>query len=205
MSNSRNNNRHYSEPAIWEAAANKIGGTFILGNWLTSNKIEYTYHSVSYDHKWKIVLDKYSSNDENSITYHRVQTVFLSKDGLECRLYPNRLLSSILKTIGFQDIEIGDQRFDQKFMIKGNDIEKIKILFHSKPIRDCLVTESDFLLSIEDHISLYKPKNKSRIYFQTSHRLLTTARIVKIFKLYCLLLDRLAGLGSAKGFMGKMN
>lgn len=202
---SRPERRKYSESAIWEAAAKKIGGTYTPGDWLTSHKIEYTHHSISYDQKWRIVLDKYSSNDDNNIIYHRVQTVFLSKDGLECRLYPNRILSSILKKVGFQDIEIGDKRFDRKFMIKGNDIEKIRILFHSKPIQDCLITESNFLFSIEDHKSRYRPKNKSKIYFETSYRLLTIARIVKMFKLYCLLLDRLAGLGSAKGFMGKMD
>ena len=48
------------------------------------------------------------------------------------------------------EIEIGDKKFDQRFMIKGNDEVKIHLIFSNNDIKNLLSTQKDILLEILD-------------------------------------------------------
>lgn len=61
---------------------------------------------------------------------------FLNKDGLYFKISRQGFFDSIGKLFGMQDIEIGDPFFDEQFVIKGNNPEKIKLLFADGNIKE---------------------------------------------------------------------
>lgn len=187
----------------WRQAAEEMGGKFIQGSWFVSDTLEYIYTSQSSKHSWKITLCIDSGNEDSS-TFHEICVTYVSPDGFECRLYEENFLSPLSKKLGFQDIVIGDRKFDKSYVIKGNDVEKTKMLLNSQPIKDCIYKEQGIRLYIQQ---IPKPhnyvgiENVHRIIYSTANLLETPERIVQLFTLYCLILERLENIGSAKGYM----
>lgn len=103
--------------AAWTDTANKLGlryepGGFLAGGRQISGNLNGQF----------VVVDTISRGSGNSrTTYTRFRVRYPNALGLGLRLTREGFFSGIGKFFGMQDIEVGDQAFDDQVMIKGSD------------------------------------------------------------------------------------
>lgn len=123
-----------SKDEIWSQIAKDIGGEFIEGGFWGEDVLLYKHG------EWQILLDNYTIMMPTGtvtvpVTYTRMRAPFINKDGLYFNIYREGFFSAIRKLFGMQDIKIGDPFFDDQFIIKGNNPEKIKLLLANAKIK----------------------------------------------------------------------
>ena len=125
---------------------------------------------------------------------------FVNKDGLYFKISRQGFFSAIGKFFGMQDIEIGDPFFDEQFIIKGDNPEKIKLLLADKNIKELCQRQPRIHLSIKDDEGRFGtdfPEGVDELCFECTGIIKETALLKSLFALFCLILERLVRLDSA--------
>ena len=125
---------------------------------------------------------------------------FINKDGLYFKLYREGFFSSIGKFFGMQDIEIGDPFFDDQFIIKGNNTEKIKLLLAEPKIKELCQQQPRISLTIKDDEGWFGadfPDGVDELYFICAGVIKDTELLKSLFGLFCITLQRLVQIDSA--------
>ena len=184
-----------SKDEIWAQIATDIGGEFIQGGFWGKDVLIYKHG------EWQILLDTYVvSTGTSSYTVTRMRAPFVNKDGLYFKISRQGFFSSIGKFFGMQDIEIGDPFFDEQFIIKGDNPEKIKLLLADKNIKELCQRQPRIHLSIKDDEGRFGtdfPEGVDELCFECTGVIKETALLKSLFALFCLILERLVRLDSA--------
>lgn len=184
-----------SKDEIWAQIATDIGGEFIQGGFWGKDVIIYKHG------EWQILLDTYVvSAGTSSYTVTRMRAPFVNKDDLYFKISRQGFFSSIGKFFGMQDIEIGDPFFDDQFIIKGNNPEKIKLLLADKNIQELCQRQPRIQLRIKDDEGRFGtdfPEGVDELCFECIGVIKETALLKSLFALFCLILERLVRLDSA--------
>ena len=184
-----------SKDEIWSQIATDIGGEFIQGGFWGKDVLIYKHG------EWQILLDTYVvSTGTSSYTVTRMRAPFVNKDGLYFKISRQGFFSSIGKFFGMQDIEIGDPFFDEQFIIKGDNPEKIKLLLADKNIKELCQRQPRIHLSIKDDEGRFGtdfPEGVDELCFECTGVIKETALLKSLFALFCLILERLVRLDSA--------
>ncbi len=173
---------------------NEMNGTYIEGHYGEQDGVAVTYE------KWKIVIDTYilrssTSHSGFSAEYIRVRVSFIQKENFKFSIAPKDLLSSIGKIFGFQDIEIGYPDFDNAFIIKGNDENKIRLLFSNNKIREIISLQKGVRLEITDTEGQWGeviPEGVSQLYLFEGGVINNIEQLKVFYALFCELLDELS-------------
>ena len=122
---------------FWTQIAQDIDGKYIDGGFWKTNTLLYKHN------EWKISLDTYTTYlNYMFTTYTRMKSLFKNKNNLYFKIYRRGFFwgyngvffRKIGRFLGLQDIIMGDQSFDNNFIIKGNDKGKIKRLLDSNKV-----------------------------------------------------------------------
>ena len=102
----------------WTQAAEQLGGKFVAasGSWLKRKGcyVEVVIGDIS------VRLDYYVvSTGKSHITYSRTGTATSTSKRL--RVYRSNIFSSVGKVLGMQDLLVGDDAYDDMFIIKSDD------------------------------------------------------------------------------------
>ena len=188
-----------SKDEIWKQIATDIGGEFIDGGFWNENVVAYKHG------EWQIVLDTgtvtvSTGSTTTATTYTRMRAPFINKDGLYFKISREGFFSSIGKFFGMQDIEVGDQFFDDQFVIKGNSPKKIKLLLADDRIRELCQRLPGIHLWIKDDEGMFGtdfPEGVDELYFECVGVIKETELLKYLFGLFCLILQRLVQIDSA--------
>ena len=186
-----------SKDEIWSQIAKDIGGEFIDRGFWKNDQLRYQHG------EWELVLDTFSRSNGNnsSTTYTRMRAPFINKDKLYFKIYRENIFSSIGKFFGMQDIEIGSDFFDDNFIIKGNNPQKIKELLRSSALRNYFNRQPRVMVKIQDNDSNvfrnHFPHGVDQLYFECMGIITNKADLHNLFKLFTELLDRLVAIDSA--------
>ena len=184
-----------SKDEIWTQIATDIGGEFIEGGFWGKDVVLYKHG------EWQILLDTYVvSTGKSSHSVTRMRAPFINKDDLYFKISREGFFSSIGKFFGMQDIEIGDPFFDEQFVIKGNNPEKIKLLLADDRIKELCQTQPRIQLSIKDDEGWFGtdfPEGVDELYFECVGVIKERALLKALFGLFCLILQRLVQIDSA--------
>ena len=184
-----------SKDEIWAQIATDIGGEFIQGGFWGKDVLIYKHG------EWQILLDTYVvSTGTSSYTVTRMRAPFVNKDDLYFKISRQGFFSSIGKLFGMQDIEIADPFFDEQFIIKGDNPEKIKLLLADKNIKELCQRQPRIHLSIKDDEGRFGtdfPEGVDELCFECTGVIKETALLKSLFALFCLILERLVRLDSA--------
>jgi hypothetical protein len=188
-----------SKDEIWSQIAADIGGEYVEGGFWGKDVLVYKHG------EWQILLDTYTvttstGKTTSSTTYTRMRAPFVNKDGLCFKVYREGLFSSIGKFFGMQDIEIGDPFFDDQFIIKGNDSEKIRLLLADTRIKDLIQQQPRVHLEIRDDEGWFGaafPEGVDELYFQRVGVIKETELLKSLFDLFSVALMRLVEIDSA--------
>ena len=192
-----------SKDEIWSQIATDIGGEYIDGGFWKKDVLIYKHG------EWQILLDTYTQTTSTgtttgtsttTTTYTRMRAPFINKDGLYFRITREGFFSSIGKFFGMQDIEIGDPFFDDKFIIKGNNPEKIKLLLAEPKIKELCQQQPRIYFTIKDDEGWFGtdfPEGVDALYFSCVGVIKETALLKSLFGLFCITLQRLVQIDSA--------
>lgn len=184
-----------SQDEIWGKMAADLGGSYQAGNWLSGGVLRYR------SGEWEITLDTYTvSTGKSSATYTRMRAPFVNKDGLYFKIYRAGIFSGLGKMLGMQDIEILDPSFNDRFIIQGNNEEKIKWLLDDPELKTLIDRQPQILLEVKDDEGWFKstfPEGVDELYFVCYGVLRDEALLKGLFDLFSLTLRRLVQIDSA--------
>jgi hypothetical protein len=99
-----------------------------------------------------------------------------------------------------QDIEIGDFEFDEAFIIKGNDADRVRVLFSDPKIRQMIQDQPKIRLEVKDSEGCFGPKfpeDVDELRFQVVGVIKDVERLKALFDLFAAILNQLCKIGSA--------
>lgn len=149
---------------------------------------------------WEIVLDYHTVHAGNSnVTYTRVRTAYKVHMPLEMTVKKEGIGFKIGKAFGAKDIEIGDEIFDDAYVIKGNDEFVISRLLNFFEIKSRINFKSSFMLKIKNKSSMGLKclEGESGIIFYKTGRLKHDIEIINLIELFKFILDELVELNVA--------
>jgi len=183
-----------SKREIWEQVAREVDGDFEYGGIFRKDYLRVQYG------EWEITLDTFESGGEHSQTYTRMRAPFVNKDGLRFELYNTNVFSPIARFFGTQDIEIKDEAFDKDFIIKGNDEEKIQLLFKDENIKETINYQGKIRFLIKDDEGWFGntfPDGVDELYFECGWVIKNVDDLKNLFELFACTLERLLAIDSA--------
>ena len=191
-----------SKKELWTQIAQDIGGKYIDGGFWKPNTLIYKHN------EWKISLDTYTIySDYLIITYTRMTSVFKNKNNLYFKIYrkgffidhPMGLFHGVVMSFELQNIIIGDQYFDKKYIVKGNDKGKIKRLLDSK-LKTLIDNQPGISIGIRDKAGWLEPSfpiGVNELYFECMGVIKDKKELLNLFELFSLLLSRLERIDSS--------
>lgn len=188
-----------SKDEIWRQISSDLAGEFVDGGFWEENAVTYNHG------EWRIVLDTrtettYTGATMMTMQYTRMRAPFINKDGLYFDISNEGFFSSIGKLLGMQDIGIGDQVFDDRFLIKGNSPEKIRLLLADERIRELIRKQPNIHLRIKDDEGMFGtdfPDGVDELHFECAGVIKETEVLKDLFELFCVILERLVQIDSA--------
>jgi hypothetical protein len=77
-----------------------------------------------------------------------VETSYSGSGTFKFAVHPQKRLDALSKLLGMQDIIIGDKNFDPRFVVKGNNVDRVRALFINDEIRALMVEEPTIEISV---------------------------------------------------------
>src|SRR5262249_30186341 len=108
---------------------------------------------------------------------------------------------SLSKLFGAQDIAIGDEKFDKHFTIKGNDENKIRLLFSNSVIRHLLTEIREVNLVLrqqEGYLGTQLPTGINELFFKADDVIIEIDKLKLLIQLFSETLDQLYSMGCAE-------
>ena len=184
-----------SKDEIWQQIAKDIGGKFIDGGFWKKDDLRYTHK------EWELLLDTFTrSHGKTSSTYTRLRVPFLNKDGLQFKIYREGFFSPVGKFFGMQDIQIRDARFNETYIIQGNNPQKIEQLLNDYALKVLFEMVPKVHVEIkpdEGRFGQKYPEGVDVLYFECIGILKDKEILKLLFRLFTTILDRLVHIDSA--------
>lgn len=181
---------------IWSRLATELDGTFEEGGWFAPDRVQVEYKD------WVVTLDTFSrSSGKSSIPFTRIRAAFFNPSGFRFRVYEKSIFSNIGIWLGMQDVVVGEDVFDERYIIQGNDEEKVRLLFAGGIIRTLITSQPDMRLEIRDDdggwFSNSFPEGVDELYYEMRGVIKDMDRLEALFDLFAEVLDRLCVIGVA--------
>lgn len=108
---------------VYTKLAEQYGGRCEPGGWFSHPKVKFQHAGA------RVAIDIYSTGGENATHYTQVH--FYGRcPNVRCEVYPEGGWSRVKKFFGMQDIEIGSPRFDERYIIQGDDGAALRSLLN---------------------------------------------------------------------------
>jgi hypothetical protein len=184
-----------SKEDVWRLLSKEIGAEFVEGGLWKQNKVQLHVKP------WTIFLDTYSINTQHShVTYTRMRAPYVNPEGFRFTIYRKSVFSDLGKLLGMQDITVGDPEFDEAFIIKGNNENRVQVLFADAAIRQMIQNQPKIRLEVKDSEGWFVPKfpeNVDELCFQVEGVIKDVVRLKALFDLFAAVLEQLCRIGSA--------
>lgn len=161
---------------VWEAVAREMGAHFVRGGFFRADRFVYQWEG----HPIRLyTFSRTSGENEVLYTGMRVELPKPSPFGLD--LYRAGFFTAIGKALGFDDIQIGDEWFDDHFVIKGRNPDLIRRFLACETLRSLIYQQPGIILRVD----------RLDIVFEYSGTIKNADRILRLFELFIEMLIRL--------------
>ena len=185
-----------SREEIWRQLSSEIHGRYVEGgHFWKGDKVEATHRA------WVVTLDQYHfSNGDVSIPYTRLRAPYVNTGQFRFRIYRRTILSGLGKMMGMQDLLIGDEAFDEAFIIQGQDAAKVSQLLSNRRIRDLIAAQPEIDFSVKDNEGWFGPafpEGVDELHFLARGIIKEVTRLKQVYGLFAEVLDELCRMGAA--------
>jgi hypothetical protein len=184
-----------SKEEVWRQLSEETGAEFVEGGFWKGSKVQ------AHVGPWTVTLDIHTvSSGESSTTYTRIRAPYVNPEGFRFTIYRKGFFSELGKFLGMQDIEVGDPEFDEAFIIKGNDEDRVRALFTEPKIRQMIQDQPQIRLAVKDSEGWFGPRfpeDVDELHFQVVGVIKDVERLTSLFDLFAVVLDQLCRIGSA--------
>lgn len=178
-----------SKEEIWKQLCEEIDADIVDGGFWKGKRVEGKHNN------WRIYLDIYTvSTGNTTVTYTRLRMPFVNFKKFYFKIYKSGIFSNLGKIMGMQDIEIGYEEFDDRYIIKGSNEEWVKKLFQNSRVRSLIQTQPKMSLEIKKGEGVFGPKFKeeeSELYFLVPGVLKDVELLKKLFELFSEVIEEL--------------
>jgi hypothetical protein len=180
---------------IWSQLAREIAADFTAGGFRRRSKVTARVH------EWTVTLDTHVvSSGKSHVEYTRMRAPYVNGDGFRFTIYRRGLFSNLGKWLGGQDIEIFDPEFDEAFIIKGTDEDKVRGLLLNSRLRALISAQPKFHLEVCDDEGWFGasfPEGVDELRFQVIGVIKDVERLKALYELFAEVLQQLCRIGSA--------
>lgn len=155
---------------VWKQLCEATGARLVSAGFLKGKKVEKQYK------QWTITLDTYDRNPfrwidwiswneelgSTDLIFTRFRAPYLSPKEFRFSVYRKGLFSVLGKLFGMKDISLGDEEFDETYIIKGSNKEKTKELLQDEIIKTILMRHKGIQLTCiqgKGNLKWRAPKN----------------------------------------------
>lgn len=117
---------------LLQRLARMHGGRVVPGSWLRQPSMELEICGRAA--RWRY----FSTGSKNEIRYTQLEVSLPAGEVPELHVYPETTLGRLSKVFGAQDVELGDEFFDSRFLIKA-DPEQVARQVLQEPVRLALM------------------------------------------------------------------
>lgn len=189
----------------WAKAAEELGGKY------ADNGLWETDTLLCHYKKWRILIDTYKAQSgkiadffdedaEDEITYTRMLVPFKVNGNFHFKIHKKGWLGKASKLFGAKDIKIGDKSFDKKFIIKGNNDQKITELFNSEELRKLIKKHPGIRIEVREYKGWFShtfPEGVLGLYMECEDIVENKNTIIDFFEIFRLILDKMVEIGVA--------
>ncbi len=132
----------------------------------------------------------------------RFRAAYTNSDGFSFRIRRRTWATELVKLIGTQDIEVGDEPFDHEFVLQANEPNEFLRFMESEEIRRELLESDALLVEVRPDDGWFGPEfpeGVDELYLELPGRVTDAEVIEKHYDLFADILDQLEKIGSAKG------
>ncbi len=184
-----------SKDEVWRRLSEEIGAEFVEGGFRKGSKVQ------AHVGPWTVTLDTYTdSSTDHSVHYTRMCAPYVNPEGFRFTFYRKGFFSDLGKRLGMQDIEVGEPEFDEAFVIKGNDDERVRALFANPKIQQMIQAQPQIRLEVKDSEGWFGPKfpeDVDELHFQVVWVIKDVERLNSLFEVFAAVLNQLCKIGSA--------
>jgi hypothetical protein len=180
---------------IWRQLCGEINAQYVPGGLWQGDKV------VARLEPWTVTLDTYTvSTGKSSASYTRFRAPFVNRDGFRFTIYRRGLFSDLGKLLGMQDVEIGDEAFDQEFILQGTDEARLRGLLANPRIKDLIRQQRSVRLCVQDDEGWFGaefPEGVDELQLTVPGIVKDVERLKQLYELFAELLHQLCHIGSA--------
>ena len=171
-----------SRKKVWQQFSNEIQATYVKGKAFKSDRIEALFK------KWQIVYDIFAVPAGSVIlVYTRVRAPYIAKSDFKFRITKKNFFNKISAKFRKANVETGDSRLDDIFVIKSNCAEKVKKLLSNEKISSLLLKYPKSGVEFSHgykSIGRVFPKNCDGLSFVMLYESTGEERLMTIYKLF---------------------
>lgn len=184
-----------SKEEIWRQLSADIGAAYVEGGMWKGDKVQARHG------EWTVTLDTYTvSTGKSHVTYTRMRAPYVNPDGFRFTIYRRGLFTGIAKFLGMQDVEMGEEHFDEAFVIKTNEEGRLRSLLSSDRLRGLIAQQKAIYFAVKDDEGLFGPsfpEGVDELYFQVVGVIKDLDRLKALYDLFAVALDELCRIGAA--------
>ncbi|GAU77006.1 hypothetical protein [Fusibacter sp. 3D3] len=179
-----------NKKSAWEELSKKRNGTYGKSTFTKHENVIFQYKNTS------IVLDRYTTMvGSTPIMNTRIRSIFKNPTRLSFKLYHEGFFSSLSKMLGMQDILIGDDEFDQRFVVKSNDEIKIRQLLSDYKLKQLLFFGKPITLEIKLKDKCLNSKDESILLYQATGVIKDIDTLENILNIFERFIDHMIEIG----------
>jgi hypothetical protein len=183
-----------SKDEVWRQLSEEMGAEFVEGGFWKGSKVQ------AHVGPWTVTLDVGYSQDDGESRTTRIRAPYVNPDGFRFKIYRKGFFSDLGKLLGMQDIEVGDPEFDEAFIIKGNDEDRVRASFSDPKIRQMIQAQPKIRLEVKDSEGWFGPRfpeDVDELLFEVLGVIKDVERLKALFDLFAAVLNQLCKIGSA--------
>jgi hypothetical protein len=177
----------------------EMKGVIIEGEPWHSARVQINYRF------WNIIFDNYSNYSTSGgasyqQTFTRVVASFKNTHNLCITITRSNIFKSMAKVFGSQDVAIGFDDFDKKFIIKANHAKEVQQFLCNDKIRELISIQDYVHLTITDCQGYYgdpHPAGITDLVFIADKPITNLHELKSLYELFCVCLDQLEKIGTA--------
>ena len=180
---------------VWHAVCGQLHGEYRDGGLWKSDQVRVRHDA------WLLTLDVYTvSGEGHNEQFTRMRAPFYNQNGFRFLIRHQGVIDRVGKSLGMQDVEIGDEALDKTFVFQSKQEDQLRRLLDDAPLRTMLKAEPWARLEVKHGEGWFGPKfppNVDELALQVRGKVEDPGRLRRMFDLLGLTLDRLAAIGAA--------